>query len=249
NDSFGPIRYLLQTGPAERVGARGVIQPATFAQWGRWSVLSTPTVTVGDLALRLLKRYGLVCREIAQAEEVSWSELFPVLDFWETLGRVKRGYFVTGLSGIQFALVEAVERLAESTATKGDDYRMVGWTDPANPVKIFPEWPEEAELVKAGGEYLVFEGGRPVLVVSGHRKIGVKTLPELNADGFSRAMQTFLKTFRPAYPDERLDLTHINGVAVLDAPLIANLIELGFEKGYQKVTYWASRRNDISRKG
>ena len=39
NDSFGPVRYLLESELKDRQGARGVLQQAVMAKMGRWSVL------------------------------------------------------------------------------------------------------------------------------------------------------------------------------------------------------------------
>jgi ATP-dependent Lhr-like helicase len=245
NDSLGPIRHLLQTNPEDRTGARGVLKAGVMTQWGRWSLLSPQIETAADRAYALLNRYGVVCREMAQAEELAWHALYPVFDLWENLGRVKRGYFVAGFSGVQFALPAAVERLsapeasAPSTAPR---YRMVGWSDPANPVKLFEQWPEEDDYFKPWGDYLVFAGGAPVLAISGSKKMRLKTRPELGRMEFSQAMGAFVKTYNPLALDAKLTLTHWNDAAIMDSPFCEALLELGFERGYRELTFWPSRR-------
>ena len=65
------------------------------------------------LAELLLERYGVVTRETVLAEGVpgGFSALYGELTNLETLGTARRGYFVEGLGGAQFALPAAIERL------------------------------------------------------------------------------------------------------------------------------------------
>src|SRR5439155_18080503 len=86
---------------------------------GRWSLLpwarpDTETQAV-FLAEVLLNRYGIVGRELALLDELmpSWRVLYEVLSRLELAGKVRRGYFVEGMSGAQFALPEAARMLQE----------------------------------------------------------------------------------------------------------------------------------------
>jgi len=56
----------------------------------------------------LLERHGVVSRESARAEELAFSPIYKVLRAMEETGRVRRGFFVAGLAGAQFALPGAV---------------------------------------------------------------------------------------------------------------------------------------------
>ena len=61
----------------------------------------------------MLERYGIVTRETVLAEGIpgGFSSLYGELSNLEMLGTARRGYFVEGLGGAQFALAGAVERL------------------------------------------------------------------------------------------------------------------------------------------
>ena len=61
----------------------------------------------------MLERYGIVTRETVLAEGVpgGFASLYGELSNLEMLGTARRGYFVEGLGGAQFALPGAVERL------------------------------------------------------------------------------------------------------------------------------------------
>src|SRR5262249_62361454 len=59
--------------------------------------------------------YGIVARELAQMDGwlLPWRVLYEVLSRMELAGEVRRGYFVEGLSGAQFALPEAARQLQD----------------------------------------------------------------------------------------------------------------------------------------
>ncbi len=92
-------------------------------EWpGRWSLVHRSGVlgpalpaeeTIERQAELLLARYGVVTRELVEREEGpwGWTGLYQALVLMEMRGEVRRGYFVAGFSGAQFALPDAVERL------------------------------------------------------------------------------------------------------------------------------------------
>jgi ATP-dependent Lhr-like helicase len=87
----------------------------------------------------------------------------------EAQGRVRRGYFVRGLSGVQFATGTSVERLRRPPGTA---LRLVATSDPANPYG--PILPVAADVpyrpTRVAGNWLVLAGGRPVLGIEGWGK-------------------------------------------------------------------------------
>jgi ATP-dependent helicase Lhr and Lhr-like helicase len=130
-DGFAAVRSLLAgryrnastpaQGPAGRLRARAarVRQSAPLAG-GRWSLLgrsassSTDPDDVAEAAAAvLLDRYGVVFRELVGRDPVaqSWSAIRYALRRLEARGLVRGGRFVTGFSGEQFALPEAVSAL------------------------------------------------------------------------------------------------------------------------------------------
>ena len=96
---------------------------------GRWS-LSAPLFegapSAGPrtraLAELMLERHGIVTRETAIAEGIpgGFASIYGELQNLELLGTARRGYFVEGLGGAQFALPGAVERLRSLPRTDGD---------------------------------------------------------------------------------------------------------------------------------
>ncbi len=136
NDAFAPLRFRraaaarpgVPTPASGRPGSgRFRRRPRRTAQLqGRWSL--TEAVFAGhDLdggsrnrawAELLLERHGIVTRELVRAEGIAggFAALYPALATLETIGAARRGYFVEGLGGAQFALPGAIERLREPEA-------------------------------------------------------------------------------------------------------------------------------------
>ena len=92
---------------------------------GRWSLLPgrgaaeatgqgpDQTVRAHALALTLLDRHGVLTRGAVAAERIAggFAAVYPVLRAMEEAGQCRRGYFVEGLGGAQFALPGAVDRM------------------------------------------------------------------------------------------------------------------------------------------
>jgi ATP-dependent Lhr-like helicase len=97
---------------------------------GRWSLLpdrlglpeadgagaadpAAVTMRAHALALTLLERHGVVTKGAVAAERVpgGFAAVYPVLRAMEETGQCRRGYFVEGLGGAQFALPGAVDRM------------------------------------------------------------------------------------------------------------------------------------------
>ena len=110
---------------------------------GRWS-LDRAAVRARDddpaarrrtQAELLLERYGIVTREQVLAEGIpgGFSSLYDSLAALETIGVARRGYFVEGLGGAQFALPGAVERLRAQRDDDAAPPLVLAATDPAQP--------------------------------------------------------------------------------------------------------------------
>ncbi len=71
------------------------------------------TVRAHALALTLLDRHGVLTRGAVAAERITggFAAVYPVLRAMEEAGQCRRGYFVEGLGGAQFALPGAVDRM------------------------------------------------------------------------------------------------------------------------------------------
>jgi ATP-dependent Lhr-like helicase len=173
NDTFQPLRALR----ARKTG-RG--RPGVAAG-GRWSAVSSlfapgaapaPTARHVARAAGLLERYGVVGAAAAHAEELpgGFTQPYEVLRSMEEAGKVRRGHFVDGFAGAQFAAPGVVDRLRGHRVDDGAVTTLAA-ADPASPWGSLLDWPRP-ELVadaprprRVGGARVVSIGGRPVLFV------------------------------------------------------------------------------------
>src|SRR5215218_10161079 len=190
NDAYAPLRSprlsapWSQTARADRARRRRFSTRRAGAQpqvQGRWSLVASlfaaeedPTARRRAQAELLLERYGIVTREQVLAEGIpgGFSSLYDQLAALETVGVARRGYFIEGLGGAQFALPGAVERLR---AQRDDDTAapmVLAATDPAQPYGAALKWPQNQSHPPAphrrsparqAGAYVVLAGAEPVI--------------------------------------------------------------------------------------
>jgi hypothetical protein len=118
-------------------------------------------------ASMLLRRYGVVFRRIVTRETalVPWRDLVRVYRRLEARGEIRGGRFVSGMSGEQFALPEAVERLREVRRVSHDEPLItISTADPLNLTGIVAG----TERIRAAGRNrLVYRQGTPIAVMEG----------------------------------------------------------------------------------
>ncbi len=177
-----PVEPVQVIGPHSRRRLAPVVQSARRALrdipgWkGRWSILHHPAVLGEPLTLEdrvsrqvdiALSRYGILAREFLRREELlPWSVLSPELQRREMLGVVRRGYFVEGLSGMQYALPSAVEALRRVHAfPESADLVLLNACDPVNPFGPGVHLPfAGGRNVRTPTSTIVFGNGAPILL-------------------------------------------------------------------------------------
>jgi ATP-dependent Lhr-like helicase len=261
NDRFEPMRLgqsaailaLDRASSERRAGGfvrrtprRGLLA----APEGRWSRLELPDEhdEAGLLAWcgLLLGRYGVVTREILDLEPwaPAWSELAPLLSRAEWRGEVRRGFFVEGLSGVQYASDEAAGELVRLSAASDqpDPLVWVSTTDPANlygsgaPLDIELLGNGTARLPRLPGNSLVLRRGRPVLIIESHAK-RLTALPSSSQADIDSALNFLPNLTGPAR--RVLKVETYNGAAVIDSAAAPRLAELGFVRDYPGMAYYA----------
>ncbi len=249
NDAFSPLRApRLRAVPNARSQGRRFSRrrsTAGAAVQGRWSLTAPifagapgPGARLRAQAELMMERYGIVTRETVLAEGVpgGFSTLYSELGNLELLGTARRGYFVEGLGGAQFALPGAVERLRSLPEPKGE-YLVLAATDPANPYGASLPWPKLEGGRRPGrtpGAYLLLRDGEPeVFIERGGR--GLLRLREMNEGELGNAMQALADAVGagqlPKLPIEKLD-----GDPVIGSGLEEALIGAGFSRGPRKLT-------------
>ena len=124
-DGFDNLRALMDPRRRRAEGRERSRRPRHAA--GRWSLLrnvthhpisalSTQHFPAERVARQLLRRYGVVFRDLLARESLvqSWRDVLVQYRRMELKGEVRGGRFVSGFVGEQFALPEAVESLRAS---------------------------------------------------------------------------------------------------------------------------------------
>jgi ATP-dependent Lhr-like helicase len=243
NDAFAPLRAprLSAAQRAGRGGRRFASRRVGAGQavQGRWSLTAALFEHAPAAGPRLraqselmLERYGIVTRESALAEGVpgGFSTLYGELSNLEMLGTARRGYFVEGLGGAQFALSGAIERL-RGMPHADDSYLLLAATDPAQPYGSLLPWPKLEGSRRPGrtpGAYVLSKDGVPLLFCERGGR-GILRLSELEGEDL-RAALAELSEAAASGRLPKLGIERIDGEAVIGSGMEAELIEAGFSR-------------------
>jgi ATP-dependent Lhr-like helicase len=125
------VRERLETAPAAALSGRWTL----VHRFGILGKALPAEERIARQARQLLARHGVVTRRGLDAadNDWEWEPIYRHLQRLEMRGEVRRGYFVQGLPGVQFALPEVVERLRAVRGQGEDQAVMVlNACDPAN---------------------------------------------------------------------------------------------------------------------
>jgi ATP-dependent Lhr-like helicase len=257
NDAFAPLRApRLSLAREQRDLGRRFSRrrrPATPQVQGRWS-LTEPLFAgapahgprMRALSEVLLERYGIVTRETVLGEGVpgGFATLYGELANLETLGTARRGYFVEGLGGAQFALPAAIERLRGVRTDEPAGALVLAATDPANPYGAALPWPKRDDTgrrpSRVAGAYVVTLDAEPALYVERSGK-GLLALrkprdPSGEPAGWLRdALDAVAENVRRGRMG-RLGLERFDGEPVVGSVFEALLVDIGFRQGPRRLT-------------
>ncbi|HEX2392265.1 MAG TPA: DEAD/DEAH box helicase [Solirubrobacterales bacterium] len=249
NDAFAPLRAprLRAVPPSERAGRRFARRRSTTgaAVQGRWSLTAPlfadapgPGARLRAQAELMMERYGIVTSETVLAEGVpgGFSTLYGELGNLELLGTARRGYFVEGLGGAQFALPGAVERLRSLPEADGS-YLVLAATDPANPYGASLPWPKLEGGRRPGrtpGAHLLLRDGEPLVFVERGGR-GILRLAPLEGESLEQAMRALADAVS-AGRLPKLAIEKLDGEPVIGSGHEESLIGAGFSRGPRKLT-------------
>lgn len=197
----------------------------------------SPTERAAALSQQLLARWGVVTRDAVLAEEVpgGFTALYPVLRGLEESGRIRRGYFVSGLGASQFAQPAALERLRALREGAAGEEQLpavaLSACDPAQPYGSLLPWPAcGARLSRSAGASVVLVDGQLTAFLPRSGEQLTTLLPALEpqraraARALARALREWLlRAKRSALPCQGVD-----GLPIARSPLAPFLEEAGF---------------------
>jgi ATP-dependent Lhr-like helicase len=234
---------------ALKAGMSGLTPQRERELSGRWSRVSAfldeepleETVRAVALAQLMLDRYGVLTRGAVAQEESpgGFAAVYQILAAQEDQGDARRGYFVEGLGGAQFAAPATVDLLRSSmldeqlegttSAARVPQVLVLAATDPANAYGATLAWPEpvpaaqlltgadaEARLARPGrkaGALVVLVDGGPVLYI----ERGGKTMLAFSADpsDLELAAPAVARAVRLGAVD-KLVVEKVNGLGILE---------------------------------
>ncbi|MFE7313767.1 ATP-dependent helicase [Streptomyces sp. NPDC057555] len=246
-DTLAPLRANLSGGrPAHRprTRSRRVVLPSRSgppAAAGRWWRLPEPDGQPEERARArtevLLNRHGVFTRDAIAAERLpgGFAGVYPVLRAFEENGHCRRGYFVEGLGGAQFALAGAVDRLRADSP--GEGCVVLAATDPAQPYGAALPWPSgdgaarpDHRPGRKAGALVVLSGGRLALYLErgGKTLLTFTEAPGPAIEALASAVRQGMLT--------TLTIERADGAPVLQTPVAGLLEKAGFHavpRGYR----------------
>ena len=154
----------------------------------------------------------------------------------ETIGVCRRGYFVEGLGGAQFALAGAVERLRELRSEDDAAPLVLAAADPAQPYGAAIPWPRRAgaRAARVAGAQVVLLGGEAVLFVERGGRTLVP-LREPDEEWLRPAIEALVAHVRErpsaGGKPKRLAVERFDGKPVTETEVLSLLVEAGFLAG------------------
>ena len=243
NDAWTPLRAgrRYQAPKPQRARPRRFSRQRSAgitATQGRWSLTDRLFPDRPDrraLAELLLERQGIVTRDGVRSEGIAggYGAVYGELRALETLGVCRRGYFVEGLGGAQFALPGAVERLRELRPHEDEEKEplVLAAADPAQPYGAALPWPKRAgaRAARVAGAHVILLGGEAALFVErGGRSLVPLREPE---EEWLRVALTALVEHVKAGGAKRLAVERFDGEPVSETEIFPLLLEAGFLAG------------------
>jgi ATP-dependent Lhr-like helicase len=230
---------------------RGIERPE-----GRWSLIPWsrfgPEVHALQMAALLLERYGIVARELAYLDPgmPPWRVLYELYSRMELSGELRRGYFVEGLSGAQFALPEAARLLQEldTPSTAAAPCLLLHSQDPAN--MYGAGLPFEVPLCNEGtssfqrrpGNWLVIRAGRPILLIEqqGRRLTALPSAAAAEIADAVASLPRMLERDRALEARHKVTVEEWNNRPVTSSEGRELLEAAGFVRDYQSMSLYAA---------
>ena len=200
----------------------------------------------------LLERYGILVKEWYRRETglLPWYAIFQALKQMEWRGEVRRGYFVEGLSGVQFALPHALAMFTAPQSTPASSaLMMLNVLDPAAPfgggvnLTLRDSTGNILNPVRQASNHLFFIDAQPIIYAENYG-LRLRSLAGATDESLASALaclRQFLQLPDPLRPRKRIEVETWNEAPVVNTPAAAWLQQHGFEREQEKLVLWPSR--------
>lgn len=191
SDSFIPVRQWLTQDKLQKAAARQRVNARMkMLSSGRWEVIRPlRPLTIEEHLNRNFDRAVVLCRETVQ--RISWNTALETLRIWEYTGRVRRGYFIEGLSGIQFIREKDYAGTMLTLEHPRDQIVWLNAIDPAQPWgKCLQHMPERT-FMNVAGTAVALRAGVPVAVLERQGR----NLRIFEPESAAEALQVFIQDY------------------------------------------------------
>lgn len=190
-DSFLPIRQLLSREKLQKTTVRQRISARSKVLANGRFELSRPRIelTMEQKLNRIFDRVIILSRETAQG--INWSKALELLRVWEYTGRVRRGYFIKGLSGVQYIRAEEFDSTILALEQPNEDIIWLPAVDPAQQWgKALPHM-QDRSFFNIPGNVVALRAGIPVAVFERQGKV----LRVFDEEALHEALPIFAQDF------------------------------------------------------
>ena len=172
-------------------------------------------------------------------------------DNGEWSGEIRRGYFLDGLSGVQFATDEALRLLekinSNELSLKKAPY-LISTIDPALPFGGQLEWSladahqEKIAITRSGSNHIYFVGAEPVVYLENFalRLFLTNRANDKALMDFPHLIKNWLRFPEPLRPRKKIDIAQINGLPAAKHELSSLFQDSGFEIDGDGLVLWPS---------
>lgn len=270
-DDFASLKYILNQEKISRLTSQKKIPTRSSVKkqvlerikikTGRWFLTESFAVQGKQLNEKqridrqtrlLLDRYGILVKELYRREKnlLPWYQIFQTLKRLEWQGEVRRGYFIDGLSGLQFALPEAVELLENMY---NDQYSieislLISTIDPALPFGGNVPWNmldltgEEIPVTRSAANHILFQNGVPIIYSENFasRLWFLQNFKKDFIEEIINQIKSWLFLPQDLRPRKKIEIQQINNKPVISSEYSLRFLENGFEKNGEILEIWPS---------
>ena len=221
-DSFVPVRQWQNQDKVKKAAVRQRVNTRVMAlSAGRWDIVR-PVRKYGpeEWLEQFFDENMILCRETFRKSvqavsdspyvqtgedgkkwEWSWAQALEILRIWEYTGRIRRGYFVEGMSGAQFVRGEDYDAVTGALREPDDHTVWLNGTDPALVWGKVLELPEKCGFLAVAGTAVALKAGKLAAVMERQGRV----LRICDAEDMKEVMAEFVRAFKQGaiYPEQK----------------------------------------------
>ena len=244
-----------------RTQAQHNLQASTSLRRAQWRLTTSFSVYGRELNVQqraemqarlLLRRHGILIKEWYRREVglLPWYHIFQALKRLEWQGEIRRGYFVEGLSGLQFAFPEALEALSQpgQEKTSPPECILLSTIDPALPFGGFISWDlqthtgQKVGVTRLASNHLAFMHGAVFACLEnwGERIQFLHPPTKNDILQLIAGIRQWLAVPSPLRTRKNIEIHKVNDTSIMNFAHLEIFTTNGFEKEGNRIILWPS---------